>query len=111
MYEYKAIMRSVYDADTVRFDIDLGFHIWVSNQPVRFYGIDAWEVRGVERPEGLLAKQAVLDQFERTGAEVTLKTYKDSKGKYGRWLGTIILSDGLNLNEWLVENGHAEVYG
>lgn len=107
MYEYRAIMRSVYDADTIRFDIDLGFGIWMANQSVRLYGINAWEVRGEERPEGLVAKAATLDQFEKRGNEVILRTHKDKKGKYGRWLAEVMWEDGLHLNQWLVAEGHA----
>jgi len=109
MYEYRAIMRSVYDADTIRFDIDLGFGVWLNNQSVRLYGIDAWEVRGSERELGLLAKQAVLDQFEARGSAVILNTYKDSKGKYGRWIAQVGWDDGINLNDWLVAEGHAKL--
>jgi len=109
MYEYKAALVSVYDADTIRCDIDLGFGIWMSNQKIRLYGIDAWEVRGPERELGLVAKQATLDQFEKRGVEFILKTIRDTKGKYGRWLGIIMWEDGLNLNDWLVAEGHAKI--
>ena len=49
MYEYRAKVVSVYDADTFRVDIDLGFGIWMKNQSVRWLKIDAWEMRGEER--------------------------------------------------------------
>jgi micrococcal nuclease len=108
MYEYRATLVSVYDADTIRFDIDLGFKIWMSNQIVRLYGINAWEVRGDERERGLAAKEATLDQFTEHGNDIILKTIKDNTGKYGRWLGIITWEDGFNLNEWLVAEGHAK---
>lgn len=101
-------MRSIYDADTIRFDIDLGFGINLVNQIVRLYGIDAWELRGEEREKGLVARDAVIDQFDKRGPDVILTTYKDKKGKYGRWLATVGWEDGLNLNDWLVAEGHAE---
>ena len=33
--------------------------------------------------------------------------FKDRKGKYGRYLGIIFL-DGVNMNDWLIQNGYAE---
>ena len=40
---------------------------------------------------------------------VIIKTTKDKKGKYGRWLGEVFLGDR-NINDLLVEKGLAEVY-
>jgi micrococcal nuclease len=109
MFEYRATLVSVYDADTIRCNIDLGFGVWLSNQKIRLYGINAWEVRGTERELGLAAKQAVEDQFENRGSEFILRTVRDTQGKYGRWLGTVMWEDGLNLNEWLVAERHAAI--
>lgn len=109
MYEYRADLVKIYDADTIRFNIDLGFHTWLSNQSVRLYGINAWEVRGPEREMGLVAKQAVVEQFIARGDRVLLRTIRDTKGKYGRWLGVVMWEDGLNLNDWLVAEGHAKI--
>ena len=110
LYHYKAEVVSVYDGDTIRVIIDLGFGF--SNRgsrgkgtSIRLYGINTPEVRGVERPEGLIAKKALLDLIE--GKTVTLRTIKDKTGKYGRYLGIIILEDGTNVNDWLVDNGYA----
>ena len=44
------------------------------------------------------------------GREVLLKTIKDKRGKYGRYLGEIIVKKGrrnLNVNNALVTAGHA----
>ena len=46
MYEYRAKVRGVYDADTITVDIDLGFGIIYTGQKLRLLGIDAPEVRG-----------------------------------------------------------------
>jgi len=114
MYEYKAKVISVYDADTMRVDIDLGFGVWLKNQSIRWLGIDAWEVRGEEREDGLVARdrvrELILDQ------EVILKTYKDNKGKYGRWLAEVYTIDKVDLewnnsvNQQLINEGHAIPY-
>ena len=42
--------------------------------------------------------------------EVTIRSYKDKQGKYGRYLANIVLEDGLEVNQWLVDNGHAKPY-
>ena len=41
--------------------------------------------------------------------EVTINSYKDKQEKYGRYLANIIV-DEIDLNLWLVQNGHAEEY-
>ena len=114
MYEYRAKVISVYDADTMRVDIDLGFGVWLKNQSLRWLGIDAWEVRGEEREDGLVARDRVRELI--LDKEVILKTYKDSKGKYGRWLAevytssTVLLEWENSINQQLINEGHAEPY-
>jgi micrococcal nuclease len=101
MYEYHALVTKVYDGDTITVDIDLGFGIFMRKQTIRLYGIDTPEVRGEEREAGLMSRDwlrgMILDH------NVILKTHKDTKGKYGRWLATVHLFDGLNVNEKLIE--------
>lgn len=114
MYEYRAKVVSVYDADTFRADIDLGFGVWLKNQSVRWYKIDAWEIRGEEREMGLIGRdrvrELILDQY------VILKTYKDDKGKYGRWLAEIYFDDEApkeweySINQQMINEGHAVSY-
>lgn len=107
MYEYKALVRKVYDGDTVTVDIDLGFDIIVRGQKIRLLRINAPEVRGQERERGLKSRDALRGKI---GSKwVTLKTQQDKKGKYGRWLGEIWI-EGECVNDWLVKEGHAEVY-
>ena len=106
-YQYRAIITDVYDGDTVTADIDLGFDIWRRNERLRLYGIDAPEVRGKERPEGLLSRDALRDRL--VGKEVTICTIRDKTGKYGRYL-VRIFEQGRLINLWLVRTGHAEPY-
>jgi len=109
LYNYKAYVKKVYDGDTITVDIDLGLDIWLHAQKVRLANIDTPEVRGVEREEGLKSRDWLRDKI--LGKEIILKTTKDKKGKYGRWLGEIWLEEDMeyvNINELLVENGLAE---
>ncbi len=107
-YIYKAVVRSVYDADTIRVDIDKGFNSWIHNETIRFMGIDAPEIRGEERPEGLKSKAWLLERIP-PGTEVVLQTHKDRTGKYGRYLAWV-WHEGVNLNEQMIIEGFAEPY-
>jgi len=105
MYEYEAIVRSVYDGDTVRLDIDLGKSIWLHNEPCRLLGIDTPELRGEEREKGIIARDALRELI--LGQTVRIKTKKDKSGKYGRLLVDIYLKDGKHINQWLLDMGFA----
>ncbi len=107
MYEYRAYVRKVYDADTITVDIELGFDIVVKNQKIRLLGIDAPEVRGKERERGLVSRDQLRGRISNKW--IIIKTKQDKKGKYGRWLGTVYL-DKENINNWLLEEGLAEEY-
>ena len=84
MYEYRAYVRKVYDGDTITVDIDLGFDVVLKNQKIRLVKINAPEVRGTERPEGLKVRDIVRSRISNKW--VIIKTSQDKKGKYGRWL-------------------------
>ena len=107
MYEYRAFVRKVYDGDTVTVDIDLGFDVVLKAQKIRLTKINAPEVRGKERPEGLKSRDALRSKVGNKW--VKIKTQKDKKGKYGRWLGEIWI-DEVCVNDWLIQEGHAVVY-
>jgi micrococcal nuclease len=104
-YTYRATLSKVVDGDTVDLYVDCGFGIY-TKQRLRLYGINTPEIRGSQRPQGLAAKEYVIKRFAET-QEITVRTIKDRKGKYGRYLAIIYL-DGENLNEELVTEGHAE---
>lgn len=106
MYIYRAKIIKVYDGDTVTAEIDLGFKIKIVEK-IRLIGINAPEVRGDEREEGLISRDylrsLILDK------NVTLLTERDRRGKYGRYLGTIMLDD-VNINEQMIQEGKAKRY-
>lgn len=115
MYIYKAKVVSIYDGDSMRVDIDLGFKVSLSNQRVRLLGIDTPELRGEEREQGLIVRDYVRSLLN--GEEVILKSYKDKYGKYGRWLVEVFMFDPteegglLNVNQHLIDKGLALPYG
>ena len=108
LYYYKARVVSIYDGDTIRLDIDLGFNTWLMNQSVRLYGIDTPELRGVERIQGISVRDDLIARIP-PGTEVLMESIMDKTGKYGRWLANIWL-EGENLNEWLISTGRAKKY-
>lgn len=117
MYEYRAEIMGVYDGDTIRVDIDLGFGSWLCKQTLRLYGVNTPELRGPGKREGLYARDyvrsllGVEDDGSRWGrgteVHVLLRTQKDKKGKFGRWLATVeFLDDPMTLNEILIKKGY-----
>lgn len=107
MYEYNAYVTKVYDGDTITVDIDLGLGVWLRGQKIRLAGINAPEIRGEDRPLGLLSRdrlrELVLDKF------VKITTFKDKKGKYGRWIADVY-TDECFVNETLVIEDLAKIY-
>ena len=97
-------MLKVYDGDTITVSLDLGFGISMRTK-VRLAGINAPEVRGAQRPEGLKSRDylrsLILDK------KVVIETQKDKKGKYGRYIGVVYL-EKVNGNELLVEKKLAQ---
>jgi len=113
MYEYKAIIRRVIDGDTLEVDIDLGFKTILKKEKLRLLGIDTPELRSKslqERLHAASAKQFVEDLL-KPGDEITVHTEKDKAGKYGRYLARVILSDGKDLTDLLIENNFEKKSG
>ena len=108
MYEYRAFVRKVYDGDTITVDIDLGFDVILQAQKIRLSRINAPEIRGESRPDGLKSRDALRSKIGNKW--ILIKTQKDKKGKYGRWLADIFLEEE-NINDWLMTEGLATKYG
>ena len=111
MHEYKAKIKRIVDGDSVDVDIDLGFSVILYIQRIRLYGIDTPESRTRDKEEkfyGKLAAQFPSDQCKK-GSCITLRTYLDKKGKFGRILGEIIV-DGVNINQLMIEEHMAVEY-
>lgn len=109
MYQYKATLVRIVDGDTLIVAVDLGFDI-VNTMTLRLYGLNAPE-RYTD--QGKLATQFVESWFHTNAPDgvVTLYTQKDKKEKYGRYLATVVSTNGLaNLNNELVQSDHAQTY-
>jgi len=111
MYEYACEVERVVDGDTVDVVLDLGFDILYKSR-VRLYGIDTPESRTRNLDEKARGKMATayLEQAISNGDKVVIQTkLKDSRGKFGRVLGDVVI-DGLNINQTMVENNYAVKY-
>lgn len=107
-YIYKGIVAYIYDGDTIRIDIDLGFNTWIKYQSLRLKGIDAPELRGEEKEAGILSRDWIRQKLP-VGTEVIIKTEKDSKEKYGRYIATVYLDD-VDINQLMIDEGFAIEY-
>lgn len=111
MYEYEAVITNVVDGDTLDARVDLGFDIGVDMR-FRLFGIDTPEVRTKdleEKQRGIDAKVYVEEMC--LNKRVIIRSKKDKRGKYGRYLAEILLPDSLlTLNQLLLKEGHAEPY-
>ena len=103
-YIYKAHIENIYDGDTITCTIDCGFGVKLTKQKIRLFGINCPEMRGENKIKGREARDALRNKLG--DKKIFLKTFKDKKGKYGRYLGVIYLGDE-NINNWLVDNGYA----
>lgn len=111
--DYLATVDRVLDGDTV----DLKVRIWpntVLEDRFRLIGINAPETRTrdlEEKARGKASTQWLIDKLA-PHATITVRV-EPKRGKYGRWLGTLLVpgADGalVNLNELIVAEGHAKV--
>ncbi len=104
MYEYRAKVIAIYDADTLTAEVDLGFNIKITEK-FRLSGLNAPELRGEEKDSGLISRDKLRDKI--LGKEVVIKTFKDSTEKYGRYIAEIYLEKE-SINEWLITEGLAQ---
>ena len=105
MYEYQADVLKIHDGDTMWLEVDLGCDVRIK-MTCRLYGINAPELATQEGKDALAYVQTLV----AVGDTVTVRTYKDRKEKYGRYLATIITAAGKNVNAGMLLSGHAVVY-
>jgi micrococcal nuclease len=115
LYCYRAQVLHVVDGDTLDLMVSLGFDM---NYKARFRltGINTPESYGPTAcDEGRAAKQFLIDTLP-VGMAVMVKTTKDKKEKYGRFLAEVYTLDAKggvlpqSVNDLMVEKGHAKFY-
>ena len=85
-FEYDARVYDVYDGDTFKAEVDLGFGVKI-NQTFRLFGCDTPEMRGEEREQGIIVRDYVRSLI--LDEQIIIKTHKDKTGKYGRYLAEV----------------------
>lgn len=108
MYDYRCSLIRVVDADTLWLDVDLGCdtHLRLS---IRLHGLNAPERGTVQGADATRYTSAWLADSRRLG----LRTIKDTKEKFGRYLGVVYDPEqptAPTLNEALLAAGHAVPY-
>ena len=115
-HDYVATVDRIVDGDTV----DLHVKAWptfVLQDRFRLTGINAPETRGAEKEQGKISTQWLIDKLA-PHAEIIVRIPTDkrgdrARGKYGRWLGTLLVpgEDGklIDLNKLMVAEGFAKV--
>ncbi len=110
LYHYKAIVTSVYDGDTCTVDIDLGLSAWIRGEKLRLNRINAPELTGKDKPEGVKSRDFLKAKIQ--GKEITIETIKDRREKYGRYLAEVWLEEKkgkfVNINDLMVTEGFAK---
>ena len=110
MFEYKVHLIKVVDGDTVDLEVDLGFGM-IFQERFRLYGIDAPETRTrnkEEKAKGMAAKAWIRDLLNNNPDSLFIRTHKDRKGKFGRYLCEIFYGKKqININQLMIRKGHA----
>jgi micrococcal nuclease len=110
-YVYNAIVKSIYDGDTIKVDIDLGFGVWLHDQNIRLSGINSPELKGSSKILGEKSRDRLSNLL--LNKTIKLETIKDKKEKYGRWLGIIsikIMDKETCINDLMISEGLAVKY-
>lgn len=114
MYEYAGTIIKVIDGDTVDVDIDLGMDVHIK-QRLRIMGIDAPEINAA----GTAGEESRdwLRRYLLRGDTVIIRTVKDRREKYGRYLASIQAAptawEGvmpIDIGTELINAGHAVAY-
>jgi len=107
---YKAKLLKVLDGDTCDLEVDLGFKVYLKER-FRLYGINTGEKFGIQKSQGMKAKEFAENWFANY-PQIFVLIHKPDK--YGRWLAQIYDKPEAeeSLNQLLVDNHLAvEYYG
>jgi micrococcal nuclease len=108
MYEYNAKVLKVIDGDTLEVEFDLGFKISFIDK-IRLLGINTPEIYGKNKDLGIKSKNRT-SELVPIGSNIIIRTHKDQREKYGRYLAHVVLPDGRILNDILLSEGLAISY-
>lgn len=100
-YVRRCRVTRVIDGDTLECDIDLGWGIRMRER-IRLIGVDAPEVRGPDREDGMRVKAEVVE-WCNLPRQLWIRSIEYERGKYGRTLAVVFSADGEpSLNELVI---------
>ena len=102
-------VRTIFDGDSFRVDINDWPDIISKSVPIRILGIDTPEMRGKCEQEKLLARQAKQHAVALLRAGRVIELTNIQRGKYFRILANVII-DGESLGDSLLSSGLARAY-
>jgi len=114
LYWYQADVIQVIDGDTLDVKVDLGFCISMLCR-LCLFGISCPELFSAQKDsedykKGMAAKERVESLVG--GRRIKIKTFKEMKAKYGRYLAQVFVQIGdtgeVCVNDLLVQEGLAE---
>lgn len=106
VYERTCTVVRVVDGDTLHVLADLGCDVTLA-MVLRLYGVNAPET---STKTGLDAKAWAATWVAQHGPVFVLRTSKDQREKYGRYLADLLAQDGSTLCTDLLATGHAVPY-
>jgi micrococcal nuclease len=113
MYEYAATLMGIVDGDTVHLRISLGMETYL-NTTIRLYGINTPELTShdaAERVKAVKAREFLRSRLPEDPNALTIRTYKDKREKYGRYLADIFVGqETTSVNAELLGLGLAVPY-
>ena len=106
---------SVYDGDTIKAEIDLGFDLKYTDN-IRLVGINTPEIRSKdpeEKKRGYEARDYLKSLLEAHRGDLYILLHSRQRGKYGRPLGQILIFENgeiTNINDAMISAGYSEPY-
>ena len=94
----------VIDGDTIDADIVLGCNIILKSQRIRFAEINAPEIKGDEKEQGLVSKNFLEDTLN---SPIYIYIPENKRGKFGRWIAYIYSNSNISINQMMIEGGYA----
>lgn len=107
---HEAFVESVYDGDTFTASVFLDFKLRIDDEKFRLFGIDAPELRGIERSKGIASRDYLSLLIERKMVSLSVDSHRTDK--YGRYLVIVYTQTDtgrVNVNETMVKQGHATI--
>ncbi|MER5649711.1 thermonuclease family protein [Streptosporangium sp. NPDC002524] len=103
LYVYPATVAKVVDGDTLDLLVDVGFGITTKG---RFRLSAVWAPE-LGTPEGEAARDFTQAWVEQQAGRVLVRTFKDRRERYGRYLARVFTEPGADLGAALIDAGHA----